>query len=297
MTFEDKTTVGNNTRGNNTRRGRAAKVASWGDQCRRLTDSVSVLVGADNGLYPSGNSLVVEGTGETVIIDPSVSVVARGGAHLPIDAVINSHGHEDHVAGNGLFDTARVHIHHDDLRAAQHLDGLMEIYGFEGQARDDFAKVCLEEFSYAPRPDAEGFGDGHRWDLGGVSIEAVHLPGHTFGHSGFRIDDGVFFLSDIDLTGFGPYYGDAWSSLEQFEASLRQVRDEEADFYVTFHHKGVIEGRETFITMVDDFAAAAAFAIVACFSSLNLANRESISSSAGEELCPKAPLFIASTSV
>ena len=88
-----------------------------------------------------------------------------------------------------------------------------------------------------------------------MTIEAVHLPGHTRGHSGFRISNGVFFLSDIDLTGFGPYYGDAWSDLDDFEESLRRVRDEEADFYVTFHHKGVIEGRETFVGMVDSFAA------------------------------------------
>jgi hypothetical protein len=33
------------------------------------------------------------------------------------------------------------------------------------------------------------------------------------------------------------------------------VRDEEADFYVTFHHKGVTEGRETFVEMIDAFTA------------------------------------------
>jgi glyoxylase-like metal-dependent hydrolase (beta-lactamase superfamily II) len=82
----------------------------------------------------------------------------------------------------------------------------------------------------------------------------VHLPGHTRGHSGFRISGGVFFLSDIDLTGFGPYYGDLWSDLDDFEASLRQIREEDADFYVTFHHKGVIEGRSRFLEMIDAFA-------------------------------------------
>ncbi len=229
-------------------------MTDWGRERRKLTDAVSVLVGAANGLYPSGNSLVVEGSAEAVIIDPSVTVVAKGGAHVPIDAVINSHGHEDHVAGNGLFSGARVHVHHQDLLAARSLDGLMAIYGFEGQARIDFEQVVLEEFSYVPRPDAQGFGDGHRWNLGGVDIEAVHLPGHTRGHCGFRVSDGVFFLSDIDLTGFGPYYGDVWSSLEQFEESLRMVRDEDADFYVTFHHKGVIEGRAAFLQLVDGFA-------------------------------------------
>ena len=43
--------------------------------------------------------------------------------------------------------------------------------------------------------------------------------------------------------------------LDDFEESLRRVRDEEADFYVTFHHKGVIEGREEFLRLVDSFAA------------------------------------------
>ena len=229
--------------------------ADWGTQERRLGQHVSVLVGADLGKYPSGNSLLVRGHSETIIIDPSIDVVNRGGAPLPVDAVLNSHAHEDHLAGNSLFHDARIHIHEADLPGAQSIDGLMGIYGFEGEGRHAFEKIVVEEFHFAPRPDAVGFSDGDRFDLGGTSIEAVHLPGHTRGHSGFRISDGVFFLSDIDLTGFGPYYGDVWSDLEDFEASLQQVRDEEADFYVTFHHKGVIEGRPAFLALLDDFAA------------------------------------------
>jgi len=228
---------------------------TWDDDARKLTEHVTVLVGPDNGAYPSGNSLVVRGSGESVIIDPSVTVVERGGAGVPIDAVINSHAHEDHLAGNGFFADARVHIHHDDLLGAESLDGLMDVYGLEGQPRKDFGLQVLDEFHYAPRPDAQGFGDGHVFDLGGIKVEAVHLPGHTRGHSGFRIDGGVFFLSDIDLTGFGPYYGDMWSSLEDFDESLRRVRDEEADWYVTFHHKGIIEGRGAFVERIDNFHA------------------------------------------
>jgi glyoxylase-like metal-dependent hydrolase (beta-lactamase superfamily II) len=227
----------------------------WGNDERRLTPQVSVLVGDDLGSYPSGNSLLVRGAGETILIDPSVTVVARGGAPVKVDAIVNSHSHEDHVAGNGTFPDARVHIHEADLPGVRSIDGLMEVYGLRGDDRAAFEDVVVEQFHYTPRPDATGFTDGHVFDLGGaVTVEAVHLPGHTRGHSGFRMD-GVFFLSDIDLTGFGPYYGDVWSDLEDFEASLHRVRDEEADFYVTFHHKGVIEGRETFLAMLDDFTA------------------------------------------
>lgn len=232
-----------------------ARVIDWGPDRRILAPGVSVLTGADGGRYPTGNSLVVEGSSEAVIIDPSVTVVERGGAPVPIDAVIVSHSHEDHLPGNGLFTESRVHIHHEDLPGAHSLDGLMDVYGLTGEPRAAYSAEVVEQFHYAPRPDATGFHDGHVWDLGGVRVEAVHLPGHTRGHSGFRISGGVFFLSDIDLTGFGPYYGDVWSDLEQFDESLDRVRDEEADVYVTFHHRGVIEGRERFVELLDEFAA------------------------------------------
>jgi glyoxylase-like metal-dependent hydrolase (beta-lactamase superfamily II) len=230
-------------------------LVDWGDNERRLTSAVSVLVGPANGAYPSGNTLLVRGAGENICIDPSITVVERGGVPVRIDAVINSHAHEDHVAGNGLFAEARIHVHDADLDGVRSVDGLMEIYGFSGPMREDFSRYVVDEFHFTPRPDAQGFSDGHVFDLGGISLEAVHLPGHTRGHSGFRISDGVFFLSDIDLTGFGPYYGDVWSDLEDFERSLHQVREEQADWYVTFHHKGVIEGRAVFVKMVDEFTS------------------------------------------
>lgn len=229
--------------------------APWGDDQVRLSDAVSVLVGEHNGLYPSGNSVLVEGAAETVLIDPSVTVVARGGAPVAVDAVINSHGHEDHLAGNSLFTTARVHIHVEDLPAARSLEGLLDVYGLQGPPRAELGRQILDEFHYQGRDDARSFEDGHVFDLGGgVRVEALHLPGHTRGHSGFVVGN-VFFLSDIDLTGFGPYYGDAWSDLEQFDDSLRTAREVEADWYVTFHHKGIIEGRDRFLTMIDSFHA------------------------------------------
>ena len=58
------------------------------------------------------------GVGEAALIDPSVTVVAMGGAPGGVDAVINSHSHEDHIAGNGFFADARVHVHEADVPAS-----------------------------------------------------------------------------------------------------------------------------------------------------------------------------------
>ena len=53
---------------------------------------------------------------------------------------------------------------------------------------------------------------------------------------------------------FGPYYGDAWSNLADFEHSIEIVRAIELRWYATFHHIGVLE-RDAFLDRLDRFAA------------------------------------------
>jgi glyoxylase-like metal-dependent hydrolase (beta-lactamase superfamily II) len=223
---------------------------------------VRVLVGARGGRYPDGNSLLVEGARENVIIDPSLGVIDRL-AQLPrVDRVLDSHCHEDHIAGNHLFPDVPCHVHALDKPGLASLDGMMAIYGYGGGMGEAFRKVVVEQFHYVPRADAVPFVEGDVFDLGGVTIGVMHTPGHTRGHSCLSIDwrEGgsarrLFYLGDIELTSFGPYYGDAWSDLEDFERSLARVREVEADWYATFHHIGVLAGRAAFLDRLDRFAA------------------------------------------
>jgi hydroxyacylglutathione hydrolase len=219
------------------------------------------LIGAGNGRYPSGNSLLIEGPNERILIDPSTTIADRGGAPGRIDGSVDriliSHAHEDHMAGVATFPNAKVHSHHSDLQALHSLDGFLEVYGMPAEIAEKFAPQILNEFHYVPRLDATGFADGTTFHLGnGLRVEVVHLPGHTRGHCGFLIEpDGVFFVADLDLSAFGPYYGDHWSDLEDFERAIARARDIEARWYVTFHHKGVVEGQQEFVRQLDVFAA------------------------------------------
>jgi len=219
---------------------------------RRL-GRVTVLGGERGGKYPHGNSMLVRGTSETIVVDPSLSVIGRELGQ--VDHVLNSHAHEDHIAGNHLFPAARWHVHEADVQGLRSLDGLMEIYGFVGVTAETWRRSLVDDFHYTPCADPGALRDGQVFELGGVRLRVVHAPGHTRGHSLFHVEpDDVLYLGDIDLSSFGPYYGDAWSSLEDFERTLARVREIEARWYVTFHHVGVLDGRAAFLERLERFA-------------------------------------------
>jgi glyoxylase-like metal-dependent hydrolase (beta-lactamase superfamily II) len=114
----------------------------------------------------------------------------------------------------------------------------------------------VEQFHFVPRPDARGFRDGALFDLGGVRVRAIHAPGHTRGHCFFWIEpDDVLYLADVDLSSFGPYYGDAWSDLEAFERTLAMLRGLSPRHWATFHHVGVLSERARFLERLDRFEA------------------------------------------
>ena len=217
--------------------------------------AVSVLAAADGGRYPNGHSVIVRGREETILIDPSLTI-ANAVSPPGIDRVLISHAHEDHLVGVFRYPGVPIQAHVADLGGLHSLAGLMEIYGLPSHIAPRWEREVVERYHYMARPDATGFRDDDVFDLGGVTIRAVHLPGHTSGHCGFYIEpDAVLFLADIDLSSFGPYYGDRSSSLDEFERSLGRCRELEARSYVTFHHKGIVEDRRTFLSLLDQYEA------------------------------------------
>ncbi len=219
--------------------------------------NVTVLFGAARGKYPQGNSLLVRGAREALIIDPSLGVVARKGKLPHVDRVWNSHCHEDHIAGNHLFPGAPWEMHEADLLGIHSFAGFLQIYGYDDTVLGGgWEKALKEKFFYTAKPDATGFRDGFVLELGGgVRVRVIHTPGHTRGHCAFLVEpDDVLYIGDIDLSSFGPYYGDAWSDLPDFERSLRLVREIDVKHYATFHHIGVVD-RAAFLARLDKFEA------------------------------------------
>jgi glyoxylase-like metal-dependent hydrolase (beta-lactamase superfamily II) len=225
---------------------------------RQLGAHVTVLFGHEQGKYPDGNSVLVRGRDGSVLIDPALSLRAQV-PPLQVDTVLLTHTHEDHAAGLSAVQAAAVRVHEADLAALRSIDDLMRLYGLPEAAWPQMTELVVERFHFEGWPAATGLVDGEVLDLGDVTVTLVHAPGHTSGHSVYLVEseDGhrVVVCGDIDLSTFGPYYGDASSSLEAFESTLTQLRGLIADHYVTFHHKGVIDGHEAFAVAVDAYAA------------------------------------------
>jgi glyoxylase-like metal-dependent hydrolase (beta-lactamase superfamily II) len=222
----------------------------------RKIGNVTVLFGEQNGKYPHGNSVLVRGSEEMVLFDPSLSVIARRETLPPVDRLLLSHCHEDHVAANFLFPEVPWHLHEEDLPGIRSLDAMMAIYGYPEPVASQWRRLVEERFHLTPRPDAVAFRDGDCFDLGRVRVRVLHAPGHTRGHCIFVVEpEELVFLGDIDLSSFGPYYGDAWSDLEAFERTLGSVREVRARWYLSFHHVGLLEGRDAFLERLERFAA------------------------------------------
>ncbi len=213
----------------------------------RTIGAATILLGEGGGKYPDCNSVLVQGTEATILLDPGLGVRARlergDGACAAVDTVVLSHCHEDHIPGLPLFDSADCWVHEEDLPGLQSMEGFLDLFGMPEPQRSRWREVARERFFFRERPDARSFADGHVWELGGgVSITAIHAPGHTRGHCAFQVDPGgLLFLADVDLSGFGPYYGDRWSSLVEFEATLERLASREAEWFLSGHHVGLLD--------------------------------------------------------
>ncbi|MFN9773208.1 MAG: MBL fold metallo-hydrolase [Burkholderiales bacterium] len=218
---------------------------------------VTVFFGEKNGKYPDGNQVVVRGADTLAVFDTPQVAQRIGDAFDAADLAILGHVHEDHMAGLRRIPRAAVHVHEADVDAARSWAGLSRHYGYPESVLGPLRAKIERDFDYAPRPDAIAYADGARWELGGgVSVSAIHMPGHTAGHSVLLVEpEGVAFIGDIDLSGFGPYYGDATSDLGAFRRTLRRVAEIPARTWVTSHHKGVYTERAAFETALRAFEA------------------------------------------
>ncbi len=216
--------------------------------------------GSKKGNYPYCNSLYIDDE-KKAVIDPGSdeSVLLNLHKKSPLDIIINSHYHEDHFTYNYLFPDAEFYIHKYDVSGFESLDTLMYNYGLKGDESEMFWRsFMIDYFHYEERVPARELEDGDILDFGKTKLEVIHSPGHTKGHCSFYCEDeGVLFLGDLDLSAFGPWYGDRFSDIGDTIESVKKLMEIPAEIFITSHDMGIIKGSikelaESYLNVIDE---------------------------------------------
>jgi hydroxyacylglutathione hydrolase len=150
-----------------------------------------------------------EETKDAVIIDPGLDFAVEAQAifsyidkeKLKIKYVINTHGHADHINGDGI---------------------MQKKYG---------VPICIHEFDASFLENLENHGaqtdvllkDGDTVTFGAISLKVMHTPGHTLG-SICLVGDKVVFSGDTLFAGSIGRTDFPESSPQAMEGSLRRLR-------------------------------------------------------------------------
>ena len=210
---------------------------------------IRIYFGKHNGKYPDGNQLIVQGADSRAVFDSPLVSHRIGDDFDRADLVIQGHIHEDHTAGLVRLPHTPVYVHNGDLPAIQSWEGIKAAYGYDESTWQVQREFMLSKFKFVVRPDAVGYNDNANWDLGGgVKVQAIHMPGHTAGHCVLLVEPvGLAFLGDIELSGFGPYYGDYSSSLAETRLTLKRLPSIPAKSWLSSHHRGLYTDRDLFL--------------------------------------------------
>jgi len=163
--------------------------------------------------------VICEETHKALIIDPGFSAeekddilneIIRHGFKVKI--ILNTHGHSDHISGNGIlkvFTKAEILIHKDD--ALMLIDPSRNLSSMLGRS------------AISPKADRL-LENGEIVKVGNLKFEVIHTPGHTKGSiSLFCEKENVVFTGDTLFAGSIGRTDLPGSSFEEMMHSLKKL--------------------------------------------------------------------------
>jgi len=201
---------------------------------------IRFLPGENRGRYPYCNSIYIEGAG--ILIDPASNRerLTRLRSEQGVKMVWLSHWHEDHFMHLDLFDDLPFWVSSLDAPPLADLSTFIQWYGLSEEERPFWESILLDQFHFRSRQASRFLVGGETIRLGPLSVDVISTPGHTPGHVAFYFPEiSVLFAGDYDLTRFGPWYGDLFSSMDQTRNSIDLLKNISASVVMTGHETGI----------------------------------------------------------
>ena len=201
-----------------------------------LAPNIFYIPGENDSRFPYCACLYLRGTKLRVLIDAGMGVENIAPAKkMGIDLLILTHCHIDHRLTRMEIADVPVWCHEKEEVYFQNRDHFFTAMGLKRSGLDlnglfDFAHGMFET-----KIDHR-LTDGERIELGGITLETIHTPGHTPGHMAFFIPEhDLLFAGDIDLTPFGPFYGHDFADISDFLSSIENLERVKANMVVSGH--------------------------------------------------------------
>lgn len=198
------------------------------------------------------HSYLIEGTEQAILVDTGLIIqdyqtVVKGLTTKKV-AVVNTHGHVDHIANNHQFDDVYIHSKDRDLlreHASPEFRRLFLTPQIEKHADllapNQMKETWLEQQSHLPEnAQYHMLSEGMDLDLGDRQLEVIEIPGHTQGciclHEKSR---NYFFVGDMLCEAGVLLQFDHSASVRTYKESMEKLKSfgNAASLYYSGHQK------------------------------------------------------------
>jgi glyoxylase-like metal-dependent hydrolase (beta-lactamase superfamily II) len=201
-----------------------------------IAPDVFYIHGQNKSRFPYCACLYVKGKDTRVLIDAGMGHQNIAPAKkLGIDLLILTHCHIDHRLTRPAIIDVPVWCHASEDSFLKNNDLFFTAMGLKRSGLDFARHFNFDPGTFDITP-THRLVDGERIELGGLTLETIHTPGHTPGHLAFFIPErNLLFTGDIDLTSFGPFYGHDFADIGDFVLSIDKLKLFDAKIAVSGH--------------------------------------------------------------
>jgi glyoxylase-like metal-dependent hydrolase (beta-lactamase superfamily II) len=192
-----------------------------------LADGIWLANSPTKGRFPHCHGFLLVGD-RSVLVDAGIGAqrIREIDQRRRIDVLIISHSHPDHMLAWHVLSDRQLYLPVQTPESVGDLLLLGRRFVADRQGADYWTWVAKRRLGIHPlrQPDYR-FGDGFIMQIGSMQLKAIHAPGHLDDHYCFlETTSGTLLSTDIDFTGFGPWYGNPEGDIARFRESVAALR-------------------------------------------------------------------------
>ncbi len=215
----------------------------------KICENIYLVEAPERGQFPYSHSFLFTGE-ENILLDAGTDeeLIKQIDSEIGIDTLVISHSHPDHIRRWSVLSHRRLLLPAETPDSVYNIGTLGKRYVGTMERGLHWVEAIGKRLGIEPLRHPDGrFGNGDIIDNGTCRIEAIHAPGHLDDHyCFFEHNSGTLFSTDIDFTGFGPWYGNPEGRIRPFIDSVKKVMHLPYKRVCTSHkapHEGNATGR------------------------------------------------------